>query len=131
MILILGVFNYIALILSGDFDQKQFILLSITPVFIALPLFALNMFISTFMHKTRKTVGICLGMVFVFYLLNVLSELSSNVEYIKYLSVYTLADVRNVISNVAINPLNVIIRLLLTALLLIGTYIRYNKKELV
>ncbi|MBR4910834.1 MAG: ABC transporter permease subunit [Clostridia bacterium] len=131
MILILGVFNYIALILSGDFDQKQFILLSITPVFIALPLFALNMFISTFMHKTRKTVGICLGMVFVFYLLNVLSELSSNVEYIKYLSVYTLADVRNVISNVAINPLNVIISLLLTALLLIGTYIRYNKKELV
>ena len=68
---------------------------------------------------------------FVFYMLNVLSELSANVEYIKYLSIYTLADVRNVISNVEINPVIVIISLALTVILLIGTYIKYNKKELV
>ena len=131
MILILGVFNYIALLISGDFEHKQFVLLSITPVFIALPLFSLNLFISTFMHKTRKTVGISLGLVFVFYLLNVLSELSSNAEFLKYLSIYTLADVRNVISDVAINPVNVIISILISAIFLAGTYIRYNKKELV
>ena len=72
MILIIGIFNYIALLLSGDFDHKQYLLLSITPLFMALPLFAFNLFISTFMHKTKKTIGISLGLVFIFYLLNVL-----------------------------------------------------------
>ena len=131
ILLIIGLFNYIALLISGDFDHKQFILLSITPIFVALPLFAINLFISTFMHKTKKIIGISLGIVFISYVLNVLSELSSNVEFIKYASIYTLADVRKVISEVAINPVMVIVSLLITIIFVTGSYIRYNKKELV
>ena len=131
MILILGIFNYIALMISGDFNQEEYLLLSITPILIGLPLFALNLFISTFMHKTKKTIGISLGLVFIFYLLNVLSELASSVEFLKYFSIYTLADTRNVISNIAINPINIIISLAITIILIVLSYIRYNKKELV
>ena len=131
MILILGIFNYIALIISGDFNQEEYLLLSITPILIGLPLFAFNLFISTFMHKTKKTIGISLGLVFIFYLLNVLSELASSVEFLKYFSIYTLADTRNVISNTAINPINIIISLAITIILIVLSYIRYNKKELV
>ena len=131
MVLLLGIFNYISLTISGDFAHKQFILLSITPIFIGLPFFAINIFISTFLHKTKKVVGISLGIVFISYLFSVLSELSSKVEFIKYLSIYTLADVRNVISKVAINPTIVAISLFISILFFIGTYIRYNKKELI
>ena len=131
MVVLLGIFNYICLLISGSFDQKQFVLLSITPIFIGLPLFAINLFVSTFMHKTKKIVGISLGLVFIFYLFSVLSELSNNVEFLKYFSVYTLSDVRNVIQNIAINPANIIVSLLFTVILFIGTYIRYNKKELI
>ena len=82
-------------------------------------------------HKTKKIIGISLGMVFIFYLFSVLSELSTSVEFIKYFSIYTLADTRNVISDVAINPINIIVSLLITLLFIGGTYIRYNKKELI
>ena len=131
LVLIIGLFNYCALLLSGDFDQKQYILLSVTPLFIALPLFALNLFISTFLHKIKKTVGISLGLVFVFYLLNILSELSESVKALKYFSIYTLADVRNVITDISINLNNVIICIIITIIFIIGSYIRYNKKELI
>ena len=131
MVLILGLFNYIALIISGDFDQKQFLLLSITPIFIALPLFAINLFTSTFFNKTKKTLGIALGMVFVFYLFSVLSELSTNVEFMKYFSVYTLADTRGVLANVEINLVNVFISLVITLVFMFMTYVNYNKKELI
>ena len=131
MVLIFGIFNYIALLISGNFESKQFILLSITPIFIGLPLFAINLFISTFLHKTKKIVGISLGMVFIFYVLNVLSELSTKVEFLKYFSIYTLADVRNVIATSSINMLIVTISFLLTALFIFLSYIRYDKKELV
>ncbi len=130
LILILGVFNYVALSITGDFEHKQFILLSITPILIALPLFAINLYISTHMHKTKKTIGLSLGMVFIFYVINILSELSKKVEGLKYFSIYTLADIRNVIIDVKINPIMVIISIVITILFIIGSYIRYNKKEL-
>ena len=131
MTLILGVFNYICLCISGDFEVKQYLLLSITPIFIGIPLFAINLFISTFLHKTKKTVGISLGLVFIFYLINVLSELSENVECLKYFSIYTLADTRNVILNTEINLIYVIVSIVISTIFIIGTYIKYNKKELV
>lgn len=131
MILLLGIFNYVALSITGDFNQKEFILLSITPILIALPLFAISLFISTFMHNSKKTLGLSLGLVFIFYVINVISELSEKVEFLKYFSIYTLADIRNVITNIAINPVNVIISLIITIIFVFGSYIRYNKKELI
>ena len=83
------------------------------------------------MQKTKKTIGISLGIVFISYLFNILSELSSNVKFIKYFSIYTLADTRNVISDIRINPTCVIISVLITVIFIIASYIRYNKKELI
>ncbi|MEE3343792.1 MAG: ABC transporter permease subunit [Bacilli bacterium] len=130
IVFVVGLFNYIALLISQDFDHKQYLLLSITPLLVGIPLFAINLYISTFLHKTKKTIGIGLGLVFIFYLLNVLSELSSNVEFLKYFSIYTLADVRNVILDISINPLNVLISIIVTLVFIIGSYMRFNKKEL-
>ena len=45
-------------------------------------MFAITLFISTFLSKTKKVIGISLGIVFVSYILNVLSELSTKMEFI-------------------------------------------------
>ena len=131
MVAIIWLFNYVGLLLSGNFQEKQFHLLSITPLLVGLPLFALSLFISTLMHKTKGVISISLGLVFIFYMLNVLSELSENVKILKYFSLYTLADARGVINNVAINPINVIISLSITVFFICLAYLRYDKKELV
>jgi ABC-2 type transport system permease protein len=131
IVLVFLVFNYIGLTLSCEFNHKEFLLVSLTPILISLPLFSINLFISTFLHKTKKTVGISLGLVFIFYILNTLAELSTKVEFLKYFSIYTLVDVRNVISKVEINPSMIIISVSITIIFIIGTYLKYNKKELV
>ena len=131
IVLIMAIFNYLALLLFDDFNHKQYLLLSITPLFMALPLFSINLFISTFMKKTKKTIAISLGMVFIFYILNVLSEISEKVEFIKYFSLYTLSDIRHVITSVSINPVCVIISLVISIIFITGAFIKYNKKELV
>ena len=129
MILILGIFNYIGLSISENFDKKQFILISITPLFIVYPLFSINLFISTFLHKSKKSIVISIGIVFLSYFLNVLSELSNKIEFIKYISIYTLADIRNVISKININPICIIISLIITIVFIYLSYIIYDKKE--
>lgn len=131
MVLILGIFNYIALSISCEFNHKEFLYLSLTPILIALPFFAINLFISTCIHKTKKTIGFSLGLVFVFYMINVISELSDKVEFMKYFSIYTLTDIRNVISNGYIRPIYFILSLTISVFFIISSYIKYNKKELI
>lgn len=131
MIIVLGVFNYVGLTWSGDFDKKSYLLLSVTPVFSSIVIFSFCLFLSTFTHKTKNTIGISLGIVFVSYFLNVISELSKETEVLKYISVFTLADIRNVIVDVKINPYLVSVAVGLTILFVGLTIVRYNKKELV
>lgn len=131
MVVILGIFNYIGLSLSGEFDKKQYILLSITPIFSSIVVYFGCMFLSTFTHKTKKMLGISLGIVLISYVLQILSSLAETTEFLKYFSVFTLADIRNVISDIAINPLMVIISVVLSIFFLVLTVISYNKKELV
>lgn len=131
MIVILGIFNYIGLLLSGEFDKKLYVLLSITPIFSSLVIYFCCMFLSTFTHKTKKMLGVSLGIVFISYALQTISSLTKDIEFLKYLSVFTLADIRNVITNSAINSLLVAISIILSIVFLGLTIFRYNKKELV
>ena len=131
VVLCIGIFNFIGLEFSGEYDRKLYFLLSITPIFAVLPLFAVNLFISTFMRKTRKTFGLGLGISLVSYFLLILSEMSEEVEFLKYFTVYTLSDIRNVILNCEINQIMFIVSILLTVGFIALTFIRYEKKELV
>jgi len=131
MILLFGIFNYIGLSLSGDFNKKQFLLLSITPLFSSLTIYFICMFISTLTKKYKKMTGISLGIVLISYVLYTLSTLAESVEFIKYFSIFTLADIRNVIINTSINPLMILISISLSIIFLILTTINYTEKELI
>ena len=131
MTAIIGIFNFIGLSISGDFDKKLYILLSITPIFSSIVIFSVCLFLSTFTHKTKKTFGISLGIVFVSYFLNVISEMGESTEFLKYISIFTLADIRNVIMNIDINPLMVALAAGIATMFIILTIIHYQKKELI
>lgn len=131
MIAVLGVFNMIALNITENPDNKQLFLLSLTPIFPAIVLFALGFFIATFTHKTKKMLGISIGMVFAMYILGVISEMGESVKGLKYLSAFTLADSRSVITNTELKPVYPIVSLILFAALIILSLVRYQKKELV
>jgi len=131
MTVLLGIFNFIGLSLSGDFDKKQYILLSITPIFSSFVIYFLCLFLSTFTHKTKKMLGISLGIVLISYVLQTLSTIAETTEFLKYLSVFTLSDIRNVIVDISINPIMVIISFCLSILFFVLTIIHYNKKELI
>ncbi len=131
MVVVIGIFNYIGLTISGDFNRGQYLLLSITPLLIGLPLFAINLFISTFRHKTKKVIGISLGMVFLFYFLQIISDLGEKTKFLRYFTVYTLADTRNIVSKSSMNPVMIIISITITIVFIGCSFIRYEKKELI
>ena len=131
LIAALGIFNFIAMAVSGDFDKKQLILLSITPLFPSLVLFALSLLISTFSHKTKKMLGISIGLVFASYVLNVIADMGKGVDFLRYISAFSLADSRNVIKDVKLNPVMILMTVVLFAVFFAVALFRYRKKELV
>lgn len=131
MIIGLGLFNFIGLSLSGDFNKTQYVLLSITPIFSSVLLYFICMFLATFTHKQKKMMGISLGIVFISYILQSLSTISTKVEFLKYFSVFSLADVRNVLTNISLNPIIIILSIVISIIFLGLIIIRYNKKELI
>lgn len=131
LILLLAIFNGISLELSGKLDYKLFILLSITPLFSSVVIYFLCLFLSTFTHKTKKMLGITLGIVFISYICYMFSNLAEETGFLKYISIFTLSDTRNVIENVNVNPLLIGLTLLISIVLFSLTAIHYNKKELV
>ena len=62
---------------------------------------------------------------------NFLIALGESTEFLKYISIFTLADIRNVILNVSINPILVVLAICITVIFMILTMICYEKKELV
>ena len=131
MSFILGISNFISLSMLEKFDKNVFILLSISPVFSNIVIFMFSLFVSTFTHKHKKVLPISLAFVFASYLFVTLSELNEKVIFLKYFSVYTLADIRGIISDERIKIQYVLISIVLTTLLIILSVFRYNKKELV
>lgn len=131
MVILIGIFNYVGLVLSDDFDKDQYILLSITPIFPSFVIYFICMFLSTFTNKTKKMFGLSLGIVLISYMLQMLSTMANETEFLKYLSVFSLADIRNVILDKAINPLMIFLSLILSIVFLISTIVHFNKKELV
>lgn len=130
-VFIIGLFNFISLLISSKFDILEFILLSITPLFSSLVLFFVMMFLSTFTHKSKKMIGIALALVMFSYVIQTVSSMGKEVEFLKYLSVFTLADIRNVILNGYINFIMIIITTVISLLFGYLTIKRYNRKELV
>ena len=131
MIIIIGIFNFIGLSLSGSFDKTLYILLSITPLFSSIVIFSVCLFLSTFTHKTKKMFGISLGIVFASYFLNIIAEMGESTEFLKYISIFTLSDIRNVIMNVSINPIMALLAIIITFIFVTLAIIHYEKKELV
>ena len=131
MILILGIADFICLNILEDFDKKLFVILSLTPILSNIVIFTLSLYISSYTHKTKKVLPINLALVFISYILVTIAELSEKVKFVKYFSIYTLADTRGVITNSSINIYCLIISIVLTILLISLTLTRYNKKELV
>ena len=131
LVLLTAISNYIFLALTSDIKLSEYWLLAISPLFSSIVLYALSILIASFMHKSKKMMGISLGIVFISYFLNMFAGLSEKIEFFKYFSIFTLADTRNIIANNEMSIIYVFIAIVLTAIFALAALFVYNKKELV
>lgn len=123
-------FNVCGMKISNDLDIKMLTIISLTPLLTCYVVFLLSMFISELIKKKKKayTVGIIIS--FLGYVLQILSSMSDKVEFLKYITPFTLSDSRDLITRGAINNTSIIISILICIIICILIYPVYNKKDL-
>lgn len=124
-------FNLIGFAISDDLELKEFTLLSMAPLMLYFSTFFISLFISTFFRKTKKTMGIGIGLVFISYFLQMIGNLGDKTKAFKNISLFELAPARNIILKGSIEIKIVLISLCIILITGIGTYIRYNRKEFI
>lgn len=129
-VLVTALSNYAFLALTEEPDTAAYWTLAVTPLFSSVVLYSVMVLLSTFMHRSRAMTGLSLGIVFAGYILNMFASLSEVTEFLKYISVFTLADIRHVIVEGSIQPVMVIVTVVISVLSLLGSLAVYRKKDL-
>ncbi len=131
LIIISGIFICISLGINESFDKSQFILLIASQFLSAIPSFLFLLLISLFFKKSKKIFGISIGVVFLNYFFSLISTISTKTENFKYLSLFTLSNIRNIVVNNTIEIKYVLFAIIFCIISIVLTYIIYNKKEFV
>ncbi len=127
-IISISVFITIGLLVS-DVSIKDVLLLNISLLIPSILLFLITLYVSTFFRKTKQMNAISYGIVFLSYFANMFSGMSENIEWLKYFSVYTLADIRNQVANNKFNDIHIMIFGIVFIIIILLVNINYNKKE--
>lgn len=116
---------------NTGFDMKAFILLTIGPLLMHI-LFAFVAFmISSIIHKSRNTVSISLGLVFITYFLNLVASMSEKFDFLKYFSPFKYIDSADLIIDKAIKAEYLVIMIAVITVSAVVTYAVYHKKDIV
>ncbi len=128
--LLIGLMTYTSFSLSHSLQFSKWFYLSIAPLMMQYVFFFLTLFISTYYNKTKKMMGISLGLVLGTYFIQTISMMSDKIDFLKYISPFEYFNARFILVNNHMNIGYLILSLIIILLSIIGIYYNYNKKEL-
>lgn len=126
---VISITTFIGCNLSNDFYFIKWLLLSLCPILIHYIFFFTSLLISMFFSKTRKSMMISLGTVFIAYVLSVLGAMSNKIEFLKYISPFEYINSRQIMIDERVNVIYLLVSFGIIIISLISSYHLYNKKE--
>lgn len=128
--LLISLVTLIGLLASNGFDFNKWALISFIPMLLHLFFFSISFLLAIFFTKTRKSLGVSLGVLFGLYLLNMLSAMSDKIEFLKYFSPFYYINARSILTENNINVLHTFVILFCSFIFIFISFKYYNKKEL-
>jgi len=125
-----GIVLLIAFMLYGDVNVTVWFLYSYAPFILQMIFASLSFLISVFVTKSRKVISIALGIVIGMYVIDLISKLTDEFEYLKYISPYEYINAISIVNDEMLNPLYMIISVLIIGISFVGAWFFYRKKDI-
>ena len=114
--------------ISADANYGQMALILLSYLLMQLEIMAITFGISSLLKRSGFGIGIGIG--FGFYFMNILANLTEQIEFLKYLTPFGFADSGHIISEGGLEPISLIIGIILSALGILLAYYQYNRKDI-
>lgn len=109
-------------------DVKTMFLLFFANFMLQLEIAAITFGISAFVK--RGGLGIGLGLTFFFYFLNIMSNLTEEIKFLKYLTPFSYAEGSYIIPNASIEWKYLLVGIVFIGISLVMAYTKYTKKDI-
>jgi len=130
LVLAIGLFNGAGMYLSDELDAR-YAVMAVLPLMSSYALFFVSLLATTSINRPKRTstIGIAFGLLF--YFVQLLSLMSHELDWLKYLTVYTLSEVRTYIQTGQFEWVYIVVTIALSVVCYIGTSYLYHNKELI
>lgn len=118
-----------SIVKNQEFSMKIFLLISITMFFTQLIFMAMGVVISVIVPKIRSVIGVSLGVVFSFFIINMFGSLIGD-EAIRYITPFKYFDTIYIIENSSYEAQFIIIGGVFVISAIIASYLIYIKKDI-
>lgn len=125
-----GIVLLIAFTIYGDLIVPVWLLFSFAPFILQMIFASLSFLISVFITKSRKVISIALGIVIGMYVIDLISKLTEEFEYLKYITPYEYINAVTIVNEQTIKPLYVLISVLIIGLSFTASWFFYRKKDI-
>lgn len=116
------------IIVGVDADAGKLALLFLANYLLQLEIAAITFGISAFLRGNG--LGIGLGLVLIFYFMNILSNITEELEFLKYITPYGYTDGAYIVSEGTLEPWYITVGFLLCIVGLSFAYVKYTKKDI-
>ena len=111
-----------------EFEAKTLLLTFLAYLLLQIEIAAITFGISAFLR--RGELGIGLGLAFVFYFMNILSNLTEELEFVKFITPFSYADGAHIIPEGSIEIKYLAVGIVIAAVGIAAAYLKYNKKDI-
>lgn len=120
----------VAFVIYGDVNMTIWFLYSYAPFVLQMIFASISFLISVFVTKSRRVLSIALGLVIGMYVIDLISKLTDEFEYLKYISPYEFVNAVSIVNDQMIKPLYLVISLGIIAISLLLSWYFYKKKDI-
>lgn len=120
----------IAFTIYGDLNVIVWLLFSYAPFILQMIFASLSFLISVFITKSRKVLSIALGIVIGMYVIDLISKLTEEFEYLKYVTPYEYINAVTIVNDEMIKPLYLFISACIIGISFAAAWFFYRRKDI-
>lgn len=115
---------------QNDFSYKLFFWISFAPFMLQMTLASIGFAFSVFIKKSRTAIYTALGVVFIFYIFDVVSSLSDKLEVLKHLTPFEYTNASDILESGSIDGAYMIVMFFVIIISIVLSVVLYNRKNI-
>ncbi|MCF7924658.1 MAG: ABC transporter permease [Candidatus Izimaplasma sp.] len=128
--LVVSIVLLIAFSIFAKLNVAVWLLYSFAPLILQAIFASLSLLVSIFVTKSRKVLSIALGLVIGLYVVDLISKLTEEAEFLKYITPYEYVNAPTIVNDHMIKPLYLLLSVLIIGIAIVFTWRLYLKKDI-